>query len=77
MIGAYFPCFNQLTSANEILQAYRKFYPNGTLVMVNDAGDKRHEFLGSKYKCQYFYESENIGYPGGKQDYHQIIKKYL
>ena len=74
MVGAYFPCFNQLTAANEILHAYRRFYPDGTVVMVNDAGDVRHKALGTQYRCQYFYEEDNLGYPGGCAHYAQIIR---
>lgn len=74
MVGAYFPCFNQLTAANEILFAFRRAYPDNTVVMVNDAGDKRHQALAEKYHCQYFHEEENIGYPGGKPHYDQIIR---
>lgn len=71
-IGAYFPCYRELESANEILLAYRRYFPNTTVVMVNDAGDARHELLGEKYKCKYFQETENI--PGGKQHHEQIIR---
>jgi hypothetical protein len=74
MIGAYFPCFRELTAANEILIAYRKYFPNTTVVMVNDAGDETHSVLGKKYNCKYFHETENIGYPGGRQHHEQIIR---
>jgi len=80
MIGAYFPCFNELNSANEILYAYRKYFPNNSLVMVNDAGDRKHQFLGEKYQCKFFYETENVGYPGGQLHHAQItrwIKRFL
>ena len=73
-IGAYFPCFRELTAANETLVAYRKYFPNNTVVMVNDAGDEKHALLGEKYNCKYFHETENIGYPGGRQHHEQIIR---
>lgn len=80
MIGAYFPCYNQLTAANEVVDAYRRHHPLGTLLMVNDAGDKRHQAIAEKYNCRFFYETENIGYPGGQKHHGQIakwIKRFL
>lgn len=73
-IGAYFPCYRELTSANEILLAYRHYFPDNTVVMINDAGDEQHALLGEKYGCKYFHETENIGYPGGKDHHEQIIR---
>lgn len=74
MIGAYFPCHKQLTAANEMLYAFRRYYPETDVVMVNDAGDERHEALGQKYGCKYFYETTNIGYPGGAPNCKPIIE---
>src|SRR5438105_15535747 len=80
MIGAYFPCYNQLTAANEVVDAFRKHHPTSTILMVNDNGDIRHEAIANKYNCKFFYETENVGYPGGQKFHDQIgrwMKRFL
>lgn len=74
MVDAYFPCHRQANSANEVLYAYRRHYPDTKIVMVNDQGDRDLKILAEKYNCDYTYEDENIGYPGGQKDYKQIIR---
>ena len=73
-VGAYFPCFRELTAANEVLFAYRRYFPNNTVVMVNDDGDRAHAALGERYNCKYFQATDNVGYPGGKLHHEQIIR---
>lgn len=73
-IGAYYSCYRKLGSANEVLAAYRRYFPNNTLILVNDAGDEKHALLGAKYGCKYFQETENVGYPGGYKHHEQIIR---
>lgn len=73
-IGAYYSCYRKIGSANEVLAAYRRYFPDNTLILVNDAGDEKHSLLGEKYKCKYFQETENVGYPGGYKHHEQIIR---
>lgn len=74
MIGAYFPCFNRIDAANEVLFSYRRHYPDTTVVMVNDRGDDNHRALAHRYKCQYYYQATNVGYPGGNPEHYQITE---
>lgn len=74
MIGAYFPCFNRIDAANEVLFSYRRHYPDTTVVMVNDRGDDNHRALAQRYKCQYYYQATNVGYPGGNAQHYQITE---
>lgn len=59
-IDAFFQCYNQVFSADKMFESYRKCYPHGKVVMVNDGGDRNMEELAKKYGAEYTYK-ENIG----------------
>ena len=64
MIGAYYPCFRQPKAVSEILAAFRKHYPESTVVMVCDGGDHELENIANQYNAIFKYEQENLGYSG-------------
>lgn len=64
MIGAYYQCFRQIKSASEMLASFRKYYPYSSIVMVCDGGDPKHELIAQQYNATFYYETENLGYPG-------------
>ncbi len=59
-IDAFFQCYNQTYAAEKAFESYRKCYPDGKVVMINDGGDMAMKKIADKYGAIYTYES-NIG----------------
>ena len=80
MITGYYNCFSQINSTDEILESFRKFYPESKILLINDYGDSTLLNVAKKFNCEYYYELVNNGYPGGKETYIPIlnwIKRFL
>lgn len=73
-ISAIYNCYSQLACTNEILIAFRKFYPENKVLLINDNGNANYLDIAKRYNCDYYYEYENIGYPGGSETHFQILK---
>jgi glycosyltransferase involved in cell wall biosynthesis len=59
-IDAFFQCYNQVYAADKAFESYRKCYPTGKVVMLNDGGDPAMEMIAKKYGAEYEYKP-NIG----------------
>lgn len=59
-IDAFFQCYNQVTAADKAFESYRKCYPDGNVIMLNDGGDEAMKEVAFKYGATYGYGS-NIG----------------
>jgi hypothetical protein len=59
-IDAFFQCYNQVYAADKAFESYRKCYPTGKVVMLNDGGDPAMETIATKYGADYEYKP-NIG----------------
>jgi glycosyltransferase involved in cell wall biosynthesis len=59
-IDAFFQCHSQVRAADKALESYRKCYPEGKVVMINDGGDDAMKDVASKYGAIYEYRP-NIG----------------
>lgn len=59
-IDAFFQCYNQVHAADKAFESYRKCYPTGKVVMLNDGGDPAMETIAKKYGADYEYKP-NIG----------------
>jgi hypothetical protein len=72
-ITGYYNCYSQINSADEILESFRKNYPTEKILLINDNGDPSLSIVANKFDCEYYYENTNIGYPGGNENYYQIL----
>jgi hypothetical protein len=80
MITGYYNCFSQVNSTDEILESFRKFYPEEKIVLINDFGDQTLLNVAKKFNCDYYYELVNNGYPGGNNSWIPIlnwVKRFL
>ena len=59
-IDAFFQCYNQVYAADKAFESYRKCYPTGKVVMINDGGDPAMETIAKKYGAEYTW-MPNIG----------------
>jgi glycosyltransferase involved in cell wall biosynthesis len=59
-IDAFFQCYNEVTAADKAFESYRKCYPDGNVVMINDGGDEAMKDVAFKYGAIYGY-GPNIG----------------
>ena len=59
-IDAFFQCYNEVTAADKAFETYRKCYPGGNVVMINDGGDEAMKDVAFKYGAIYGY-GPNIG----------------
>ena len=59
-IDAFFQCYNQVPAADLAFESYRKCYPDGKVVMINDGGDESMKDVAAKYGAEYTY-MPNIG----------------
>jgi len=56
-IGAYYQCYRNKKSLNFVLENYRKYYPENSIVLVCDGGDDFTE-ESVKYSCNYLYDQK-------------------
>lgn len=61
MIDAFFQCWREVYAADKALESYRKFYPHGNVVMINDGGDPYMEKIAKKYGVSDYSYKKNIG----------------
>ena len=74
MIGAYFSCSKEFTSSNEVLDAYRRHFPNTTITMINDTKIDQYIVLSERYHSKYFIEDDFLGFPSEQFKYEDIVK---
>jgi hypothetical protein len=58
MIGAFFQCHKQPLATEMALRAFRRAYPDSTVILLSDAGDD-YTSLAEAYGALYFHESES------------------
>jgi hypothetical protein len=56
-IGAYYQCYKRDNCVDFVLNNYRKFYNDSTVILVCDGGSD-HINVSKKYNCKYFYEQK-------------------
>lgn len=57
-IGAFFQCHKQPLATEKALEAFRRAYPDSTVILISDAGNDFSE-LASKHGALFFQESES------------------
>lgn len=56
-IGAYYQCYKRNNCVDFVLNNYRKFYSDSSVILVCDGGND-HTDLSNKYNCKYFYDQK-------------------
>lgn len=59
-IDAFFQCYNQVMAADKAFESYRKCYPDGKVIMLNDGGDEAMKDVAAKHGAEYT-RMPNIG----------------
>ena len=57
-VGAFFQCHRQPLASEKALEAFRRAYPDSTVILISDAGMDFRD-LATKYGALYFYETES------------------